>query len=92
MRFALDAISFRDLIFLNSSQADQNSMFSSQNSDLRKIQNAIFPSAWEIQRGRRERLENYFRHTYWLFAHSCRWKECQLCFTDDYKKISFGSQ
>lgn len=46
-----------DVWFLKSSQAVQNSMFSSQNSDLRKMQKAAFPSvAGEGGReGRRER-------------------------------------
>ena len=44
MLLALESRSLEDVWFLKSSQAVQNSMFSSQNSDLRKMQKAAFPS------------------------------------------------
>ena len=44
MLLALESRSLDDVWFLKSSQAVQNSMFSSQNSDLRKMQKAAFPS------------------------------------------------
>lgn len=45
MLLALDISSFCDVSILKSSHAVQNSMFSSQNSDFRKMQKAAFPSA-----------------------------------------------
>lgn len=43
-----------DLVFLKSSQASQNSIFSSQNSDFKKALNAARPS----EGGRKESMQN----------------------------------
>lgn len=58
MVLALDDSFPRDVMVLNSSQAVQNSMFSSQNSDFRNIWNAAFPSAGQNEEGIREREQN----------------------------------
>lgn len=54
MLLALVARSLCDVRVLKSSQALQNSMFSSQNSDLRKIQKTVLPSAEQQREGERE--------------------------------------
>lgn len=55
MLLALDARSLFDVRVLKSSQALQNSMFSSQNSDLRKMQKTVLPSAEQQRDRERER-------------------------------------
>lgn len=56
MLLALDGRFSWEVCMRKSSQAVQNSMFSSLNSDLRKTQKAVFPSAGEETSSLRGRL------------------------------------
>lgn len=56
--FAFEDSFWGDLVFLKSSQASQNSIFSSQNSDFKKALNAARPSG-EVGWGGGERKHAY---------------------------------